>query len=92
MPTVHVSGTDVHYATSGSGPGLVLVHGTSMDAATNFGHMIEHFADSTRARDSALIVANRHPDCRHRPDHLLNVTLKSDKCAERDRRGRTRAD
>ncbi|MEV1178780.1 alpha/beta hydrolase [Nonomuraea sp. NPDC049784] len=45
MPIAHASGTEVHYAISGNGPGLVLVHGTSLDAATNYGHMVEQFAD-----------------------------------------------
>jgi pimeloyl-ACP methyl ester carboxylesterase len=45
MPIVNVSGTDVHYSVSGDGPGLVLVHGTSMDAASNFGHLVGRFAD-----------------------------------------------
>lgn len=45
MPIVHVSGTDVHYSLSGDGPGLVLVHGSSMDAASNFGHLVGQFAD-----------------------------------------------
>lgn len=43
MPVISVSGTDVHYATAGAGPGLVLVHGSSMDAAGNFGHLVEEF-------------------------------------------------
>jgi len=44
MPITHASGTKVHYAITGNGPGLVLVHGTSLDAATNYGHMVEHLA------------------------------------------------
>ncbi|WBB58488.1 alpha/beta hydrolase [Streptomyces sp. WMMC500] len=43
MPVAHASGTEVHYTISGNGPGLVLVHGTSLDAATNYGHIVEHF-------------------------------------------------
>jgi pimeloyl-ACP methyl ester carboxylesterase len=45
MPTVSVSGTDVHYSLSGDGPGLVLVHGSSMDAASNFGHLVGQLTD-----------------------------------------------
>ncbi|MEU4343436.1 alpha/beta hydrolase [Nocardia sp. NPDC023852] len=45
MPIVHVSGTDVHYSSSGSGPGLVLVHGSSMSAESNFGHLLTAFTD-----------------------------------------------
>lgn len=44
MSLTHASGTEVHYAISGSGPGLVLVHGTSLDATTNYGHLVEQFA------------------------------------------------
>ncbi|MCF2526506.1 alpha/beta fold hydrolase [Yinghuangia soli] len=35
----------VHYSVAGTGPGLVLVHGTGGDSRTNFGHLVEHFAD-----------------------------------------------
>lgn len=45
MPVVHVSGTDVHYSSSGSGPGLALIHGTSMSAESNFGHLLAAFTD-----------------------------------------------
>ncbi len=44
MPITHASGTKVHYAIAGNGPGLVLVHGTSLDAAANYGHLVEQFA------------------------------------------------
>jgi pimeloyl-ACP methyl ester carboxylesterase len=44
MPIIHAAGTEVHYGINGTGPGLVLVHGTSLDAATNYGHLVEHFA------------------------------------------------
>ncbi|GAA1911234.1 alpha/beta fold hydrolase [Streptantibioticus ferralitis] len=40
------SGTDlVEYATAGSGPGLVLVHGTGSDAESNYGHLVGRFSD-----------------------------------------------
>jgi pimeloyl-ACP methyl ester carboxylesterase len=45
MPVTAAAGTDVHYAVTGAGSGLVLVHGASMDAASNFGHLLEQFAD-----------------------------------------------
>ncbi|MFI6773307.1 alpha/beta fold hydrolase [Nocardia sp. NPDC050412] len=45
MPVVRVSDTDVHYSVAGAGPGLVLVHGTSMSAESNFGHLIAGFSD-----------------------------------------------
>ncbi len=44
MPVAHTAGTDVHYTITGTGPGLVLVSGTSLDAATNYGHLVPHFA------------------------------------------------
>jgi pimeloyl-ACP methyl ester carboxylesterase len=34
----------VSYTTSGTGTGLVLVHGTSMDGSANFGHVVDRFA------------------------------------------------
>ncbi|WP_024802872.1 alpha/beta fold hydrolase [Nocardia sp. BMG51109] len=43
---VSFGGADVHYSISGEGPGLVFVHGTSMDGATNFGHMTGQFTDT----------------------------------------------
>jgi pimeloyl-ACP methyl ester carboxylesterase len=42
---VEVAGTRVHYTVRGHGPGLVLVHGSTVDAATNFGQVIDRFAD-----------------------------------------------
>jgi pimeloyl-ACP methyl ester carboxylesterase len=44
MPSVSVGDAEVHYGLSGSGPGLVLVHGTASTAETNFGHLIDRFA------------------------------------------------
>ncbi|MFG1707492.1 alpha/beta fold hydrolase [Nonomuraea sp. M3C6] len=45
MPTVtHSSGT-VHYRREGSGPGLVMVHGTGGDAVTNYAHLVPGLAD-----------------------------------------------
>ncbi|MEO6921577.1 MAG: alpha/beta hydrolase [Collimonas sp.] len=45
MSTISVAGTTVHYTTSGTGPGLVLVHGTSIGTQANFGHVVERFTD-----------------------------------------------
>jgi pimeloyl-ACP methyl ester carboxylesterase len=45
MPVLNVDRAPVHYATSGSGPGLVMVAGTGLDAATNYGHLAPRFAD-----------------------------------------------
>jgi pimeloyl-ACP methyl ester carboxylesterase len=44
MPTTTAAGTTVHYTTAGSGPGLVLVAGTGLDAQLNFGHLVDAFA------------------------------------------------
>ncbi|MGI5286041.1 alpha/beta fold hydrolase [Nonomuraea polychroma] len=35
----------VHYGRAGSGPGLVLVHGTGGDAQTNWAHLVPGFTD-----------------------------------------------
>lgn len=40
-----VAGVPVEYFAAGSGPGLVLLHGTSMDAQTNFAHLVDGFSD-----------------------------------------------
>ena len=45
MPVASTPDFEVEYVTGGSGPGLVLVHGTGGSAETNFGHLWEAFAD-----------------------------------------------
>lgn len=45
MPTVSVGNARVHYLVDGSGPGLVLVHGTAFGAEGTWGHLVEAFAD-----------------------------------------------
>jgi pimeloyl-ACP methyl ester carboxylesterase len=45
MTVISAAGTTVHYSSSGNGPGLVLVHGTSIGAQANFGHVVERFTD-----------------------------------------------
>ncbi|AMP12770.1 alpha/beta fold hydrolase [Collimonas pratensis] len=45
MTAISVADTTVHYSVCGKGTGLVLVHGTSIDAQANFGHVAERFAD-----------------------------------------------
>lgn len=45
MTVISAAGTSVHYSNSGKGPGLVLVHGTSIGAQANFGHVVERFTD-----------------------------------------------
>ncbi|MEU6714946.1 alpha/beta hydrolase [Nonomuraea sp. NPDC046802] len=45
MPTItHRTGA-VHYGRAGSGPGLVLVHGSGGDAASNYDHLVPGFSD-----------------------------------------------
>ncbi|MFI7125679.1 alpha/beta fold hydrolase [Nonomuraea sp. NPDC050153] len=45
MPTVTHSSGAVHFQRAGSGPGLVMVHGSGGDAATNYAHLVPGFAD-----------------------------------------------
>ena len=45
MPTVAAGNARVHYLVDGSGPGLVLVHGTAFGAAGTWGHLVDAFAD-----------------------------------------------
>ncbi|PRG77675.1 alpha/beta hydrolase [Burkholderia multivorans] len=44
MNTVDVGEARVAYRVDGTGPGLVLVHGTGGDSESNWGHLVEHFA------------------------------------------------
>ncbi|MBC6458486.1 alpha/beta fold hydrolase [Actinomadura sp. HBU206391] len=44
MPSVLVADAEVHYSVDGSGPGLMLVHGTASSGETNFGHLVDRFA------------------------------------------------
>lgn len=46
MPFVPVRHTFVQYEVDGSGPGLVLVHGTGGDAERVFGGVVGHFTDA----------------------------------------------
>lgn len=48
MPVVRAMGTSVPYNVSGNGPGLVLLHGTSGDAQTNWAHLVDRFTDRRR--------------------------------------------
>jgi pimeloyl-ACP methyl ester carboxylesterase len=45
MPTVSVGTADVHYLVDGSGPGLVLVHGTAFGAEGTWGHLVDQFTE-----------------------------------------------
>ena len=45
MTTISVAGTQVCYTATGDGPGLVLVHGTSANGRSNFGHVVDRFVD-----------------------------------------------
>lgn len=44
MNTVDVGGAKVSYCVDGMGPGLVLVHGTGGNSESNWGHLVQHFA------------------------------------------------
>lgn len=46
MPVISTHNTHVHYEVEGSGPGLVLVHGTGGDAEKVFGKVVRHFSAS----------------------------------------------
>jgi pimeloyl-ACP methyl ester carboxylesterase len=48
MPFVTTMGSNVPYTVTGTGPGLVLLHGTSGDAQTNWAHLVERFTDRRR--------------------------------------------
>ncbi|SEU43332.1 alpha/beta fold hydrolase [Nonomuraea wenchangensis] len=45
MPLAQHPAGPVHYGRAGEGPGLVLVHGTGGDAATNWGHLVPGLSD-----------------------------------------------
>lgn len=45
MPAVDVSRSTVHYRISGSGSGLVLLHGTGGDGQSCWGHLVDLFTD-----------------------------------------------
>jgi 3-oxoadipate enol-lactonase len=44
MNSVDFAGARIVYRVDGSGPGLVLVHGTGGNAESNWGHLVEHLA------------------------------------------------
>jgi len=44
MAVVEIDGAMVSYQVDGSGPGLVLVHGTGGNGESNWGHLVERFA------------------------------------------------
>ncbi|MGV9308755.1 alpha/beta fold hydrolase [Nonomuraea sp. NPDC003727] len=45
MPKVTVADADVHYALTGAGPGLIMLHGTQAGAEASWGHVVGGFAD-----------------------------------------------
>ncbi|MFH9426633.1 alpha/beta fold hydrolase [Streptomyces sp. NPDC017529] len=45
MPVIDVDGLPVHYTAQGSGPGLLLIHGSTADAEGNYGHLRQYFTD-----------------------------------------------
>lgn len=48
MPIAETMGTRVPYTVTGTGQGLVLLHGTSGDAETNWAHLVDRFTDARR--------------------------------------------
>lgn len=48
MPVVKEMGTTVPYTVTGTGPGLVLLHGTSGDAETHWAHLVDRLTDARR--------------------------------------------
>ncbi|MEU5882992.1 alpha/beta hydrolase [Spirillospora sp. NPDC047279] len=51
MPSITVADAGVHYEVEGSGPGLVLVHGTQGSGESSWGHLVDGFsADRTVIR------------------------------------------
>ncbi|CAM5463147.1 alpha/beta fold hydrolase [Eoetvoesiella caeni] len=44
MNSIDFEGTKVAYRVDGSGPGLVLVHGTGADSESNWGHLVEYLS------------------------------------------------
>lgn len=46
MPTVQAGSATVHYLVDGTGPGLVLVHGTAFGAEGTWGHLVDAFAET----------------------------------------------
>jgi pimeloyl-ACP methyl ester carboxylesterase len=48
VPIAETMGTTVPYTVAGAGPGLVLLHGTSGDAETNWAHLVDRFTDARR--------------------------------------------
>lgn len=48
MATTRLTDSGVQYALEGAGTGLVLVHGASMDATTNYAHLFQHFSEHHR--------------------------------------------
>jgi pimeloyl-ACP methyl ester carboxylesterase len=45
MPTLQVADTQVHYRKNGTGPGLLLVHGSTADSEANFAGLRPYFTD-----------------------------------------------
>lgn len=45
MPEIELDGCTVHYDVAGSGPGIVLLHGTGGNGKSCWGHLVDRFAD-----------------------------------------------
>ena len=63
MPHVSVGTTEVSYGVTGSGPGLVLVHGTGSSAAGTWGHLLRHFTEEWTVVTPDLPGSGRHRGC-----------------------------
>jgi pimeloyl-ACP methyl ester carboxylesterase len=48
VPVTTTMGTTVPYTVTGTGKGVVLLHGTSGDAETNWAHLVDRFTDARR--------------------------------------------
>jgi len=71
MTTIEVAGTSINFTETGKGAAMLLVHGTSIDAKTNFGHVVERFTDQRR------VVSLNYAGCGNStiPDGVLSLEL-----------------
>ncbi|GAA2371159.1 alpha/beta fold hydrolase [Nonomuraea africana] len=62
MPTVTVADADVHFSLTGSGPGLIMLHGTQAGAEASWGHVVGSFGDSRTVITPDLSGSGRTTD------------------------------